>query len=511
MKLHDLINSIKSLDCTKATGLDGLSPRILKLSAEIASSTLLDIINKSIQNGQFPDILKIAKLLPIHKGGTKDNPSNYRPISILPVISKLIEKHVTKHLFAFMNKYQVLHKSQSGFRKHHSCKTALINLVDKWLKHIDNGEVVGAIFFDLRKAFDVVDHELLLAKLSIYKFSQSSLDWMKSYLTNRKQCITERNFSSHMQTVKSGVPQGSVLGPVLFLLFINDLPLLTQETDVDIYADDTTIHAAHKDRKIVETRLQIGASGFRNWCSLNKMYINMQKTTQMILGTQRNLNRSEHVEVYLDQELVQLVKKQNLLGVIIDDTLSWDDQVEMVCLNITRRITLLKLLSKYVDKTSMNQYYNSYILPIIDYVCMIWGRCSSASTLRLVKLQKRAARIILNADFMTPSRLMVSELKWLTFPKRVDYHTCTMVYKALNNLAPNYICERFIMTSDIHSRNLRSVDNKMLHIPSFKTSCYGNSFTISAAKLWNKIPYAIRISPSLTIFKSAVKSFLLSN
>ena len=205
----------------------------------------------------------------------------------------------------------------------------------------------------------------------------------------------------------------------------------------------------------------------------------------MILGTQRNLNRSEYIEVYLYQELVQLVKKQNLLGVIIDDTLSWDDQVEMVCLNITRRIPLLKLLSKYVDKTSMNQYYNSYILPIIDYGCMIWGRCSSASTLRLVKLQKRAARIILNADFMTPSRLMFSELKWLTFPKRVDYHTCTMVYKALNNLAPNYICERFIMTSDIHSRNLRSVDNKMLHIPSFKTSCYGNSFTISAAKLWN--------------------------
>ena len=127
------------------------------------------------------------------------------------------------------------------------------------------------------------------------------------------------------------------------------------------HKDDTTIHAAHKERKIVETRLQIGASGFRNWCSLNKMYINMQKTTQMILGIQRNLNRSEHIEVYLDQELVQSVKKQNLLGVIIDDTLSGDDQVEMVCLNITRRITLLKLLSKYIDKTSMNQNYNSYI------------------------------------------------------------------------------------------------------------------------------------------------------
>ena len=161
----NLITSIRSLDPSKATGLDGITPKVIKLSAEVIGPTLLRIINTSISTGHFPDNLKIAKILPIHKGGAKGDPSNYSPISILSVFSKLIEKHVTKHLFGFLNKYDLLHKSQSGFRKHHSCNTALLNLLDKWLNSIDKGELVGAIFFDLRKAFDVVDHELLLKKL----------------------------------------------------------------------------------------------------------------------------------------------------------------------------------------------------------------------------------------------------------------------------------------------------------------------------------------------------------
>ena len=151
MTYDDLLSSIRSLDITKATGLDGITPKILKLSSNVIAHPLLQIINISIHTGTFPDNLKLGKILPIFKGGAKSDPSNYRPISILSVISKIIEKHVTKHLFGYLNKYDLLHKSQSGFRKHHSCNTALINLIDKWLKSIDEGELVGAIFFDLKR------------------------------------------------------------------------------------------------------------------------------------------------------------------------------------------------------------------------------------------------------------------------------------------------------------------------------------------------------------------------
>ena len=230
----------------------------------------------------------------------------------------------------------------------------------------------------------------------------------------------------------------------------------------------------------------------------------------MALGLRQNLSRIEALDICLENELIQKVEQQKLLGVIIDMSFSWYKQIDSVCLNISRRITLLKILSKYIDKTSMNQYYNSYILPILDYGCLIWGRCTKSNILRLLKLQERAARLILHADLLTPSELMFNELRWLTFPKRVQYHTCTTVYKALHGLAPEYFSDVFTRISMVHNRNLRSVDNDLLRVPTSKTNFYENSFTISATKLWNIIPLNIRNIERLNEFKRALKSYLLS-
>ena len=194
--------------------------------------------------------------------------------------------------------------------------------------------------------------------------------------------------------MQSGVPQGSVLGPVLFLLFVNNIPLLINETYVDIYANDSTLHTASKKVETVET-LQKGSEGFKTWCLSNGMYVNIGKTSVMTIGSRSKLSHTVSLRIFLHDELVKKVDNQKLLGVIIDKTLIWDKQIDVVCLNITRRITLLKLFSKYVKRPSLNQYYNAYILPIFDYGCIIWDRCTTTNINRLVKLQKRAARIIL--------------------------------------------------------------------------------------------------------------------
>ena len=200
------------------------------------------------------------------------------------------------------------------------------------------------------------------------------------------------------------------------------------------------------------------------------------------------------------------MEKQNLLGVVIDNKRTWNEQIDTVCLTITRRITLLKLLSKYIDKRSMTQYYNSYILPIFDYGCMIWGCCTTANTQRLLKLQKRAARIILKADILVPSQRMFSELRWLSFPRRVQYHTCVMVYKALNNLAPECINDLFqITTTETHVQ--------------LTMNCYEYQFSKhpymkihSQYRLpdYGTVPLDIRMSSSLETFKRSVKTHLLA-
>ena len=282
-------------------------------------------------------------------------------------------------------------------------------------------------FFYLRKAFDVVDHDLLLEKLASYKFSTTSQNWIQSYLTNRKQCIVNQNIRSSLQIVKSGVPQGSVLGRVLFLLFVNGLPLFIKEVYLDLYADDATVHASGKKQNVVELKLQTGTDDLKNWC----LSIHIGKTSLMTAGSRQAVGNIS-MEIFIDGEIIKEVENQKLLGVIIDKTLSWDKQIDAVCLNVTRRITLMKLLSNYLDQSHLNQYYNSYVLPIFDYACLIWGRCTVTNMNRLIRLQKRAARIVLKADFLTPSHIMFNELKWLSFPRRVQYHTCIMMYKTLH-------------------------------------------------------------------------------
>ena len=272
-----VISFINRLDSTKATGIDGLGPKIIKLAADILSPSITLLINRSIIRGQFPSQLKCAKVFPIFKSGTKTDPSNYRPISILPTISKIFEKHINHHSMGYLNKYMLIHESQSGFRPKHSCQTALIKLIDQWKECIDKGDIVGTLFIDFRKAFDVVDHNILLRKLQIYKFSPNAIRWFQSYLEYRQQALVTDNGLSEYAQVRSGVPQGSILGPTLFLLFINDLPLSLQYCSSDFYADDATFHTHDKDIHTIENRIQSDFNASKPWSTSNKMHIHYQK------------------------------------------------------------------------------------------------------------------------------------------------------------------------------------------------------------------------------------------
>ena len=332
----------------------------------------------------------------------------------------------------------LIHESQSGFRPKHSCQTALIKLIDQWKECIDKGDIVGTLFIDFRKAFDVVDHNILLRKLQIYKFSPNAIRWFQSYLEYRQQALVTDNGLSEYAQVRSGVPQGSKLGPTLFLLFINDLPLSLQYCSPDFYADDATFHTHDKDIHTIENRIQSEFNASKLWSTSNKMHIHYQKTSCMTIGTRQRIDGTDHLDIKADNINIRSVFNQKLLGLYIDENLNWNTHIDNLCKAVSSKISLLRQLAEYVPLQVQKQFYQGYILPLLDYGSITWGSTSTANIERLSKLQKRAARIILKADFNTPSVLMFQELDWLSVRSRIKYNKAVVIYKALNNMTPRH-------------------------------------------------------------------------
>ena len=456
----------------------------------------------------FPDQLKMAKLFPIHKSGSKTDPANYRPISILPTVSKIFEKHINKHLVAFLNKYKVIHANQSGFRQRHSCQTALVKLIDQWMACIDRGDLVGSVFLDFRNAFDLVDHSILIDKLSLYKCKGSDLNLFNSYLQSRQQVIDSGQGLSKPADIKTGVPQGSILGPTLFLIFINDLPLHMEYCEIDLFADDATYHVNGKTKSEVEPKLQTDGTNSRTWAKQHKMQIHYDKTACMALGT-RNMTQNgfSKLNIDIDGNKIKQVDKQKLLGVFIDENLLWTPHIDYLCATISTKISLLKHLSTYVPVKVQKLFYQGYILPLIDYGSNTWGSTSKQNIERLAKLQKRAARIILKTGFDTSSSEMFTDLGWLTIKNRHNYNKAVLTYKALNKLTPEYISDLLKPVSEVHNRNLRSASNGSLAVPRSSTSFFDRSYSATASRLWNSMPIEIITESSLKNFKRSAKTY----
>ena len=250
-----VLQHLLSLKTNKAIGLDSISARLLKYGARSICRSVTNLLNLSISSGKFPDVWKCSKVIALFKCRDRSNPTNYRPISILPTLSKIMEKVVHSQFYEFLNSHDLLSSKQFGFRPKYSTATALSNFADEVLLNMEQGNLCGVVFLDLKKAFDTVDHCILLSKLSEIGVSPSSIKWFESYLNNKKQKTSCGNEISAALPVTVGVPQGIILGPLLFLVYINNLPNAVKNSEVTLYADDTVLYCFSKDPRLLDDKL----------------------------------------------------------------------------------------------------------------------------------------------------------------------------------------------------------------------------------------------------------------
>lgn len=499
-----VIKSLKNLDINKSTGLDEIGPRLLKMSSSVIGESLTHIFNLSIKTSSFPEKWKEAKVKPLFKGGSSNDLNNFRPISILPVLSKVFEKHAHESLVTFLDKYKVLHMTQSGFRQNHSCETALIHMVEKWLWALDKGDMIGIILVDFRKAFDLVDHNILLKKLELHKLSPNSIKWFGSYLSGRKQKVSFKNTQSDYGSVKYGVPQGSILGPLLFLLFINDLPLHSNVM-TDLYADDATLYDISASKEEIEKKLQTAILDLDNWCKQNGMVINIDKTKAMLITTRQKRSRiNGNLQIYLNNTQVSTVSNEKVLGVVIDNNLTWAEHVSKMAKKMSTNIWLMSKIKYYLSLEHRLIFYKSYIQPHLDYANIVWGNTTKNNLMQIEKLQKRACRVILDFN-VSDVYQSLNDLKIMTISERVFFRKAKFMFKISKELTPEYIYEMFTRrqhTSDGggESLMLRSMAAQNFILPKPHKELYKGSLAFSGPIIWNCLPYSVKSAPSVESF-----------
>lgn len=501
---EDVLKAIQGMSNKKSTGVDNISILMIKMAVPTIVPSLTHICNRSLSERTFPTKWKRSKIIPIHKSGNKKSANNYRPISILPSVSKILERLVQVQLTDYLKFNNILSEAQSGFRKNHSTISALLKVTDDWLSAIDHGLLTGAVFIDLRKAFDTVDPFILLNKLSNIGVSASCLSWFRSYLTGRRICTVINSSTSKESSIDYGVPQGSILGPLLFVIYIDDLVKHLEQCSVHLYADDTVIYFSNKDVHMIESVLNSELQNIFDWLGSSKLSLNCNKTVCMLFGSPGMLQKYNQVHITVNNARIQQVQSTKYLGMILDPNLKWNLHIDHMSNRISKLVRMLSRLRHTLNISNMKIVYNAIILPIFDYGDVLYGSGAAKYTDSLQKLQNRAFRILLG---LSPyEHVSIKELHSRLGYKSLEFrrfcHLNTMVYKAINELAPPYLKSSFHFCQ--YNYLLRS--NGKLALPRPRTDYLKRSFSYRGAMQFNNLPPELKLSTSVASFSNRLRS-----
>lgn len=486
-----------------SSGWDGINIKIVKDNIQIFKDPLTDVFNVSFSTGTFPEDFKLAIVKPLHKKGDKHSMNNYRPVSLLPVFSKILEKVMHKRLIDFLNNNKVINKCQFGFTRNMSTTLAFNNFLQHILEHLNSKMLSLGIFCDFSKAFDCVNHDILLKKLEHYGIRGLALKWFESYLSNRRQVVEIQHmnsdgiklqFRSDEANIWCGVPQGSILGPTLFLIYINDLIDNVPKANFTLFADDTSIIVFDNDLNELQKKADFVISCLYEWIYSNNLYLNIDKTNIILFRT--NYISRKECSLITSVGIISQVESTKFLGIFIDDLLNWKTHINYITPKLSNAVYAIYVISNSLGINVGKMVYFSYFHSIMSYGIEFWGQSTLKDNIFI--LQKKAIRSLMKLDGRVSCRPYFKILGILTLTSLYILKVSKYVFNNQSQISRN---------ADIHNYNTRC--GSLLRIP-YAPLGVNRSYPLhSGIKIFNHIPANIRSLPSLKRFNTVLKQWLI--
>ena len=502
----EILTLILSLKIS-AAGSDGISPKVVKHVAPYICDPLTFVFNLSLEEGTVPEALKAARVVPVFKNGDRKDVSNYRPISVLPCFSKILEKLMFTRLHKFLIDHRCIYDYQFGFLPGRSTSHALIHFCDIVNNAFEENHYVSGTFLDLSKAFDTLDHTILLSKLKYYGIRGRALSWFRSYLSKRHQFVTINNVNSNPKPIPCGVPQGSILGPLLFIIYVNDLYKASNRLHIISYADDTNLFFSSPDLDMLVETVQNEFVNVRNWFCVNRLSLNVKKTNSVIFRSPSKPFPANLDHIKLCGVKVRLSSNSKFLGVVIDQHFSWKDHILYISKKVSKGVGILSRLRHLLPRHILLMLYNTLILPYLSYCNVVWGGALPTRIQPLFILQKRCIRIIFNKHRLHHTTPLFAKLKTLSIYNLNRYCTSMFMFSWVHGICPIIFNRYYHFCSEIHPYRTRFSSN--ISVPFFRLKSSQLSIRYIGVKVWNSLPDYIRKCMQSNTFKRKLKEYLI--